>query len=38
MVAISDNNGRIKRATIGEGKSKMDLELQAGNIELEFYD
>jgi hypothetical protein len=38
MVAISDNNGRIKKATIGEGNSRMDLELQAGNIELEFYD
>jgi hypothetical protein len=35
---VSEKEGRIRKATVGQGNSKMNLELSAGDIELEFKD
>jgi hypothetical protein len=35
---VSEKEGRIRKATIGQGDSEMSLELSAGNIKLEFED
>jgi hypothetical protein len=35
---VSEKEGRIRKATIGQGNSEMNLELRAGDIELEFED